>query len=225
MGTSNQRVMQRAILMAAAALCVQAITNEADLAEMGEQVFMVGDPTDLPENPTKGADASFNMDDNDEDIGEHAEIRSPSDIEDEDSSHDVGASISVGRRGGMISTSGSFHMSSPGANRAGNDEEQFGEADEDEMNIGTGGRGGRGGRKRRRKSRKGWLKAQNVLRRRKARKKKSMGDKKRQKFVETFKKLCKKVQKKKNKTPPATKPQRGGRPAKSGKSSKTGSGS
>merc|ERR1712166_798536 len=224
MGTSNQRVMQRAILMAAAALCVQAITNEADLAEMGEQVFMVGDPTDLPENPTKGADASFNMDDNDEDIGEHAEIMSPSDIEDEDSSHDVGASISVGRRGGMISTSGSFHMSSPGANRAGNDEEQFGEADEDEMNIGTGGRGGRGGRKRRRKSRKGWLKAQNVLRRRKARKKKSMGDKKRQKFVETFKKLCKKVQKK-NKTPPATKPQRGGRPAKSGKSSKTGSGS
>ena len=41
--------MQRAILMAAAALCIQAIT------EMGEQVFMVGDPTDLPENPTKGS--------------------------------------------------------------------------------------------------------------------------------------------------------------------------
>merc|ERR1712166_896969 len=231
MGTSNQRVMQRAILMAAAALCVQAITNEADLAEMGEQVFMVGDPTDLPENPTKGADASFNMDDNDEDIGEHAEIRSPSDIEDEDSSHDVGASISVGRRGGMISTSGSFHMSSPGANRAGNDEEQFGEADEDEMNIGTGGRGGRGGRKRRRKSRKGWLKAQNVLRRRKARKKKSMGDKKRQKFVkkkkkfvQKFKKLCKKVQKKK-KTSPTEVFDRNIllRLAKSGKSSKTGS--
>ena len=63
------------------------------------------------------------MDDNDEDIGEHAEIMSPSDIEDEDSSHDVGASISVGRRG-MITTSGSFRMSSAGANRAGNDEEQ-----------------------------------------------------------------------------------------------------
>ena len=62
------------------------------------------------------------MDDNDEDIGEHAEIMSPSDIEDEDSSHDVGAS--VGRRGGMISTSGSFRMSSAGANRAGNDEEE-----------------------------------------------------------------------------------------------------
>ena len=46
--------MQRAILMATAALCIQAIT-EADLAEMGEQVFMVGDPTDLPENPTKGS--------------------------------------------------------------------------------------------------------------------------------------------------------------------------
>merc|ERR1712166_296908 len=185
---------------------------------------MVGDPTDLPENPTKdecttvarsiplickmldeqscatlnskilakcGADASFNMEDNDEDIGEHAEIMSPSDIEDEDSSHDVGAS--VGRRGGMISTSGSFRMSSAGANRAGNDEEEFGEADEDKMNIGTG--------------LKGWLKARNVLRRRKARKKKSMGDKKRQKFVETFKKLCKKVQKKK-KAPPATKPRR-----------------
>ena len=53
------------------------------------------------------------MDDNDEDIGEHAEIMSPSDIEDVDSSHDVGASISVGRRGGVISTSGSFHMSPP----------------------------------------------------------------------------------------------------------------
>merc|ERR1712166_1412043 len=88
---------------AAAALCIQAVTNEADLAEMGELDSMVGDPTDLPENPTKaectqvarslpvickmfgkkscvafnskmsakcGANAAFNMEDDNEDIGE-----------------------------------------------------------------------------------------------------------------------------------------------------------
>merc|ERR1712086_541977 len=46
----------------------------------------------------------------------------------DDPSHDVGASD--GRRGGpgSLTTSGSFMMS---ANRAGNDEEEFGEADED----------------------------------------------------------------------------------------------
>merc|ERR1740117_1429937 len=46
----------------------------------------------------------------------------------DDPSHDVGAS--AGRRGGRVSltTSGSFRIS---ANRAGNDEEEFGEADED----------------------------------------------------------------------------------------------
>merc|ERR1712166_152432 len=38
---------------AAAALCIQAVTNEADLAEMGELDSMVSDPTDLPENPNK----------------------------------------------------------------------------------------------------------------------------------------------------------------------------
>merc|ERR1712086_318797 len=46
----------------------------------------------------------------------------------DDPSHDVGASD--GRRGGpgSLTTSGSFMMA---ANRAGNDEEEFGEADED----------------------------------------------------------------------------------------------
>merc|ERR1740117_1922982 len=46
----------------------------------------------------------------------------------DDLSHDVGAS--TGRRGGpgSLTTSGSFMMS---ANRAGNDEAEFGEADED----------------------------------------------------------------------------------------------
>ena len=63
------------------------------------------------------------MDDNDEDIGEHAEIMPPSDIEDEDSSHDIGASIRLGRRGGRLATSGSFRISA-GANRAGNDEDE-----------------------------------------------------------------------------------------------------
>merc|ERR1712166_1659486 len=46
----------------------------------------------------------------------------------DDSSHDVGAS--AGRRGGSLTTSGSFMMGMT-ANRAGNDEEEFGEADED----------------------------------------------------------------------------------------------
>ena len=47
-------VSNLALLLAAAALCIQAVTNEADLTEMGEVVSMVG-PTDLPENPTKGS--------------------------------------------------------------------------------------------------------------------------------------------------------------------------
>ena len=65
------------------------------------------------------------MEDDGEAMGEDAEILSPSDDEDEeDSSHDIGASTSVGRRGGMLLTSGSFRMSSPGANRAGNDEDE-----------------------------------------------------------------------------------------------------
>jgi len=129
-------VSNLALLLAAAALCIQAVTNEADLTEMGEVVSMVG-PTNLPENPTKvecttlassiplickfldelscatlnskiiakcGADEGFNMEDDGEAMGEDAEILSPSDDEDEeDSSHDIGASTSVGRRGGMLS--------------------------------------------------------------------------------------------------------------------------
>ena len=64
------------------------------------------------------------MEDDGEAMGEDAEILSPSDDEDEeDSSHDIGASTSVGRRGGMLLTSGSFRMTS-GANRAGNDEDE-----------------------------------------------------------------------------------------------------
>ena len=47
-------VSNLALLLAAAALCIQAVTNEADLTEMGEVVSMVG-PTNLPENPTKGS--------------------------------------------------------------------------------------------------------------------------------------------------------------------------
>merc|ERR1740117_163459 len=131
---------------------------------------MVGDPTDLPENPTKaectqvarslpvickmfgkkscvafnskmsakcGANAAFNMEDDNEDIGEDddEEMAASDDEhamadEDEDDSNDVGESAGLGRRGGGgLMTSGSFVMMS--ANRAGNDEEELGE-DEDE---------------------------------------------------------------------------------------------
>merc|ERR1712166_614755 len=156
---------------AAAALCIQAVTNEADLAEMGELDSMVGDPTDLPENPTKaectqvarslpvickmfgkkscvafnskmsakcGANAAFNMEDDNEDIGDDDEEMAASDDEhamadeDEDDSNDVGESAGLGRRGGGgLMTSGSFVMMS--ANRAGNDEEELGEEDDEEV--------------------------------------------------------------------------------------------
>merc|ERR1712028_245991 len=156
MGTlfTNMKLVNCVLLLAAAALCIQAVTNEADLAEMGELDSMVGDPTDLPENPTKaectqvarslpvickmfgkkscvafnskmsakcGANAAFNMEDDNEDIGE-----------DDDDSNDVGESAGLGRRGGGgLMTSGSFVMMS--ANRAGNDEEELGEEGDEEV--------------------------------------------------------------------------------------------
>merc|ERR1740117_2866518 len=133
---------------------------------------MVGDPTDLPENPTKaectqvarslpvickmfgkkscvafnskmsakcGANAAFNMEDDNEDIGEDddEEMAASDDEhamadEDEDDSNDVGESAGLGRRGGGgLMTSGSFVMMS--ANRAGNDEEELGEEDDEEQ--------------------------------------------------------------------------------------------
>jgi len=41
------------LLLAAAALCIQAVTNEADLADMSELDSQAGGPMDLAENPTK----------------------------------------------------------------------------------------------------------------------------------------------------------------------------
>merc|ERR1740117_2621546 len=46
----------------------------------------------------------------------------------EDDPNDVGVSVDVGRRGGTLTTTGSFVLTSA-ANRAGNDEEEFGEED------------------------------------------------------------------------------------------------
>merc|ERR1712195_111656 len=153
MGTlfTNMKLVNCVLLLAAAALCIQAVTNEADLAEMGELDSMVGDPTDLPENPTKaectqvarslpvickmfgkkscvafnskmsakcGANAAFNMEDDNEDIGEDddEEMASSDDehaMADEDESNDVGESAGLGRRGGGgLMTSGSFVMMS-----------------------------------------------------------------------------------------------------------------
>merc|ERR1712195_430945 len=172
MGTlfTNMKLVNCVLLLATAALCIQAVTNEADLAEMGELDSMVGDPTDLPENPTKaectqvarslpvickmfgkkscvafnskmsakcGANAAFNMEDDNEDIGEDddEEMASSDDehaMADEDESNDVGESAGLGRRGGGgLMTSGSFVMMS--ANRAGNDEEELGEEDDEEV--------------------------------------------------------------------------------------------
>jgi len=146
-------------------------------------------------------------------------------------------------------------MSSPGANRAGNDEDEFGEADEEEIDIGLlrSRRSQRGSAQaegdQKEKTTTGTEKASPTLataspsagnkasqkalgendkstaldgdvhrtidsaqkqhRQREIGlgKKKRAGDKQRQKFVETFKKLCKKVHKRK-KTPPATKSQK-----------------
>merc|ERR1712166_417374 len=170
MGTANTNMkLVSVILLAAAALCIQALCITA---EMGELESMVGDPTDLPENPTKtecttvarslpvickmfgkkscvafnskmsakcGANAAFNMEDDNEDIGEDddEEMASSDDEhamadEDEDDSNDVGESAGLGRRGGGgLMTSGSFVMMS--ANRAGNDEEELGEEDDEEV--------------------------------------------------------------------------------------------
>ena len=72
------------------------------------------------------------MQDDNEDIGEDdqedmslsGDDPSLASDEDEDSSNDIGESAGVGRRGGRLTTSGSFVMTSPGANRAGNDEEE-----------------------------------------------------------------------------------------------------
>merc|ERR1712166_1670413 len=94
---------------AAAALCIQAVTNEADLAEMGELDSMVGDPTDLPENPTKA---------------ECTQVARSLPV--------ICKMFGLGRRGGGgLMTSGSFVMMS--ANRAGNDEEELGEEDDEEV--------------------------------------------------------------------------------------------
>ena len=136
------KIVNFVLLLGAAALCIQAVTNEANLGEMGELDSMVGDPTDVPENSTKaectavarslavickmfgkkscvsfnskmsakcGANAAFNMEDGNEDIGEDddEEMASSDDgqsLADEDdsmidsSSHDVG--VSDGRTGG-----------------------------------------------------------------------------------------------------------------------------
>merc|ERR1712166_592371 len=79
MGTlfTKMKVVNFVLLLIAAALCIQAVTHEAE----------TGDTVDLGSV--------------------------------------VGESAGVGRRGGLIS-SGSFVLMSPGANRAGNDEEELG---------------------------------------------------------------------------------------------------
>ena len=71
----NMKIVNFVLLLIAAALCIQAVTHEAE----------TGDTVDLGSV--------------------------------------VGESAGVGRRGGLIS-SGSFVLMSPGANRAGNDEEE-----------------------------------------------------------------------------------------------------
>ena len=75
--------------------------------------------------------AVFNMEGDNEDNGEDDEDLSLSDNEHtlafedevEDDPNDVGASVGVGRRGGTLTTTGSFVLTSA-ANRAGNDEEE-----------------------------------------------------------------------------------------------------
>jgi len=50
---SNMKIANCVLLLAAAALCIQAVTNEADLADMSELDSQAGGPMDLAENPTK----------------------------------------------------------------------------------------------------------------------------------------------------------------------------
>merc|ERR1740117_2271037 len=69
-------------------------------------------------------DEDFSLSDNEHALAFEDEV--------EDDPNDLGASVVVGRRGGELMTSGSFVLGS-GANRAGNDEDEFGEEDDFEL--------------------------------------------------------------------------------------------
>jgi len=148
-----QQVTSFALLLVAATRYTQAATNEVDLVEMGSFprfVSPVGDPGEqLPENPTKaectrvtrfiprmckmldkqtcatltskisikcGANTASKIG------GDNGDI-SKIDEDDDVDVDDLGNDASVGRRGGSLSTSGSFVVKGMVANRAGNDEE------------------------------------------------------------------------------------------------------
>jgi len=137
------------LLLAAAALYIQAVTNEADLADMSELDSQAGGPIDLAENPTKAECATvsrslpaictvlgekscaafrskhdakcgaFNMEDDNEDDNEDI---GEDDDQDMSLSADQGENEAVakgGRRGGLMTT-GSFVMMSTKATNHGN---------------------------------------------------------------------------------------------------------